>query len=126
MMLGYRCFILNGGNHSVKAKLLSIVIAGWLGWHANYYWARVTSYCDYGIMADGNYVHRGAAGGSNWIPFGSVVDVPGYGKVTVEDRGPWYAPTNIDLWSPTCSWSWKWGRQYLWVHIDRYGWERNG
>jgi 3D (Asp-Asp-Asp) domain-containing protein len=89
---------------------------------ANWQWMNVTSYCLYGTMADGNYVHDGAIA-ANWdVPFGSLVYIPGYGEYVVEDRGSLITEGHLDIWMPECWQSWNFGRQELQVQIERWGW----
>jgi len=80
----------------------------------------VSQYCDVGVMADGNWTHPGAAGGAWWLPFGSLVWLEGIGTVIIEDRGSY--PYLVDIWEPSCTHAWQFGRQYpRWV-VVRWGW----
>jgi 3D (Asp-Asp-Asp) domain-containing protein len=63
----------------------------------------VTWYSDCCQMADGNYVHPGAAACGYDVPLGTRVYVPGYGTVVCEDRigyDPWH---HVDIWDPSGS-----------------------
>ncbi len=50
-------------------------------------------------------------------PFGTVMDVPGYGKATVQDRGGAIKGNKIDLLFTTHQEALNWGRQYLKVKV---------
>ena len=81
----------------------------------------VSSYCDVGITASGLHTQRGDAGGDYWLPLGTLVEVESYGTVRITDRGrPRIA--DVDIWSPSCSWSIWWGRRYVRLTIERWGW----
>lgn len=68
----------------------------------------ITYYTDSGLMADGNYVHPGAAACSydlgeveNGASHNARVYVPGVGLLTCEDRiGYRNASLHIDVWDP--------------------------
>lgn len=83
--------------------------------------ASVTSYCDTGYTADGSWTYSGEAAAAYGIPFGSRLSVPGWGIVTVEDRGR-LGPNGVDLYNPSCAEDWEWGRQGLDVGVLRWGW----
>ncbi len=81
----------------------------------------VSSYCDHGITASGRYTAPGSAGGDYWLPLGSLVDVATHGVVLIDDRGrPGIA--DVDIWSPSCSWSILWGRRFVRISVLRFGW----
>lgn len=107
----------------LKFLLLSMFV-GWLSMIGRPIYTKignVSSYCDRGITASGLYTRAGTAGGDYWLPLGSVVEVAGFGYVTVDDRGvPGIA--DIDLWSPSCTWSLRWGRRYVPITVWRWGW----
>ncbi len=87
---------------------------------------RVTAYCKEscccGRFADG-FTASGkpavgliAAAPPN-IPFGTKLDVPGHGVVTVEDRGGAIKGNRLDLLFPSHQEALNWGVQYLEVRI---------
>ena len=82
----------------------------------------VTAYCDAGRMADGNWVHQGAAAGGWDLPFGSLVEVSGMGVFMVEDRGSAVDPGHIDVWMGSCGDALYFGREWHTVRVQRYGW----
>ena len=49
------------------------------------------------------------------VPFGTVLDVPGYGRASVQDRGGAITGNKIDVLFPTHQEALEWGRQYLMV-----------
>jgi 3D (Asp-Asp-Asp) domain-containing protein len=82
----------------------------------------ITAYCDAGRMADGNWVHQGAAAGGWDLPFGSLVEVSGLGVFMVEDRGSAVQPGHIDVWMGSCGDAMYFGREWRAVRVQRYGW----
>lgn len=74
-----------------------------------------------GITASGHKIKPGdklcAAGKS--IPFGTVIDVPGYGRARVEDRGSAIKDNCLDLLFDTHQAALEWGRKTLQVKIAR-------
>ena len=50
-------------------------------------------------------------------PFGTIMDVPGYGIATVQDRGGAIKGNKLDVFFPTHQEALEWGRQYLKVKI---------
>lgn len=51
------------------------------------------------------------------IPFGTMIDIPGYGRVPVLDRGGAIRGARLDLYFPTHTAALAWGRQTLIVGI---------
>jgi len=49
--------------------------------------------------------------------FGTIMEIPGYGMATVEDRGGAIKGNKIDLLFPTHQEALNWGRQYLKVKV---------
>lgn len=47
------------------------------------------------------------------IPFGTMIDIPGYGCVPVLDRGGAIKGNKLDVFLPTHQKALSWGRQYL-------------
>lgn len=82
----------------------------------------ITAYCDAGRMADGNWVHPGAAAGGWDLPFGSLVQISGMGVFMVEDRGGAVHPGHIDVWMGSCDDAMYFGREWRTVQVQRYGW----
>ena len=55
-----------------------------------------------------------AAADTGFFPFGTVIDVPGYGRATVRDRGGSIkGPRRLDVFFPTESAAVQWGRRTL-------------
>jgi|GEM_PF-5529834 3D (Asp-Asp-Asp) domain-containing protein len=85
-------------------------------------WGSVTAYCDQGVTASGAWTRWGTAAGAGWLPLGSLVWVPGYGTVLITDRGQ-PGLFIVDIAAPgACGWAWQWGRQWLPVSVERWGW----
>jgi 3D (Asp-Asp-Asp) domain-containing protein len=47
------------------------------------------------------------------IPFGTVLDIPGYGQVRVEDRGGAITEGRLDVFFPTHAEALAWGMRNL-------------
>lgn len=87
---------------------------------------RVTAYCPgsccCGSFADGRTAsgtrtdHRLVAAPPE-IPFGTVLDVPGYGRVKVEDRGGSIKGNRLDVLFPTHAEALEWGVRNLNVEV---------
>lgn len=72
-----------------------------------------------GITANGHVIEQGekfVAAPSN-IPFGTMIDIPGYGKVPVLDRGGAIKGNKLDVYFDTHQKALEWGRQYLKVKV---------
>jgi 3D (Asp-Asp-Asp) domain-containing protein len=81
----------------------------------------VTSYCQSGTMADGDFTYAGAAAGAAWLPFGSRLWVSGVGPVTIEDRGvPGLFTVDVFVWR--CAYARELGRQWRRIWVLRWGW----
>ena len=77
-----------------------------------------TSYCQAGIMADGQETYWGAAAGNEW-PFGTRMRIL-TGRlagtvVTIADRIGW--GSQLDIFSPSCAWSWLYGREEILAEV---------
>jgi len=60
------------------------------------------------------------AADTNYYPFGTVMDIPGYGKGIVEDRGSAIrGPNRIDIFYHSHSRALQWGRQKIPVVIKK-------
>ena len=56
-----------------------------------------------GHMANGEIVHTGAAACGPSYPFGTVMEIEGYGEVVCKDRGGAISDGNIDVFTPKSS-----------------------
>ena len=65
-----------------------------------------------GVKAEGRLI----AAPSDY-PFGTVMEVPGYGRATVQDRGGAIKGNKIDLLFSTHQEALEWGRQHLTVKV---------
>lgn len=74
----------------------------------------VTAYCDHGQMASGKYVYSGAVA-NNKYPFGTKLEIKGYGKYIVEDRIGW--GSELDIYMPNCNKAKQFGRKKLKVRV---------
>ncbi|HPB11371.1 MAG TPA: 3D domain-containing protein [Kiritimatiellia bacterium] len=65
-----------------------------------------------GVTASGTRARHGTlAADTSVLPFGTVVEVPGYGFGRVEDRGGAIKGNRLDLWFPSHGEAQQWGRQ---------------
>src|SRR5690349_8506028 len=55
----------------------------------------------YGITASGQVAGSGTIAAPRTYPFGTSMQVPGYGSGTVQDRGGAIRGNHIDVWFPT-------------------------
>ena len=72
-----------------------------------------------GITASGTKAQKGTiAADTRFYPFGTVMDVPGYGLCRVEDRGgAIQGPARIDLFFNSHKEALHWGRKRVSVHV---------
>lgn len=72
-----------------------------------------------GVCADGSRVKKGVvAADTVYYPFGTRMEIPGYGKVIVRDRGEDIkGPARLDVFFPRHRDALKWGRQTLTVTV---------
>lgn len=67
-----------------------------------------------GITASGKKAKRGTiAADPKVFPFGTHLEVPGYGTGTVEDIGGSIKGRHIDVWFPTHAEARRWGARWL-------------
>jgi 3D (Asp-Asp-Asp) domain-containing protein len=63
-----------------------------------------TAYCLQGTMANGHRVHPGAvAVDPRYIPMGSRMFIPGYGRGRAEDTGGAVKGYHVDVWVSSCA-----------------------
>jgi 3D (Asp-Asp-Asp) domain-containing protein len=75
-----------------------------------------------GITASGTRARRGTvAADTRLFPFGTELEIPGYGKGVVEDTGGAIKGSHLDLWFPSHEQAKKWGRKRLMVRVIRRG-----
>jgi 3D (Asp-Asp-Asp) domain-containing protein len=88
----------------------------------------VTAYCPCrkccgpharGVTASGKKVRRGMCAADKSIPFGTVFNVPGYGRAVVDDRGGAIRGNRLDVYFPTHAQARAWGRRTLTITIRR-------
>ena len=90
--------------------------------------ATVTAYCPCrlccgghadGITASGHWIRPGDrfVAGPPGLPFGTLIDVPGYGLVPVLDRGGAITEGRLDVFFPTHGEALEWGRRVLVVRV---------
>ena len=72
-----------------------------------------------GVTASGTKAKKGTvAADTRFYPFGTIMDVPGYGLCRVEDRGgAIQGPARIDLFFDSHKEALQWGRKRVSVHI---------
>jgi len=72
-----------------------------------------------GVTACGTKAKKGTvAADTRFYPFGTVMDVPGYGMCRVEDRGGAIkGPARIDLFFNSHKEALQWGRKRVSVHV---------
>jgi len=66
-----------------------------------------------GFFADGTKAVGRAVAAPKSFKFGTMIDIPGYGKVPVRDRGGAIQGDKLDVFFPTHQEALNWGRQYL-------------
>ena len=92
--------------------------------------ARVTAYCQNscccgnsadGITANGHVIRPGEkfCAAPKSIPFGTMIEIPGYGTVPVWDRGGAIKEGRLDVFFPTHRAAREWGVKNLQVKIVR-------
>lgn len=71
-----------------------------------------------GVTASGKPVRPGMCA-ADWrvLPRGTAVDVPGYGRAVVEDKGGAIKGRRIDLYFPTHKQALAWGRRCVGVRV---------
>ena len=71
-----------------------------------------------GLTASGTRARHGTiAADTSLLPFGTVIEVPGYGFGRVEDRGGAIKEKHIDLWFRRHSDAKKWGRRQIKIKV---------
>ena len=92
--------------------------------------ANVSAYCPCerccgkysdGITANGYKIQPGDkfCAADSRFPFGTLMNIPGYGKVPVLDRGGVIKGDKLDVYFSTHQEALQWGRQHLQVKIER-------
>ncbi len=93
-------------------------------------WAIVTAYCSceeccgehaVGLFASGRRVYWGGVA-ADWrvFPQGTKVEIEGFqGPFRVEDKGRLIKGSKLDIWMPTHAQAEDFGRQRLWVTVNR-------
>lgn len=86
------------------------------------YTAVVTAYCGYSghLTAAGTVPRYGTIAADRSVPFGTTLDIPGYGVGTVLDRGGAIWGNRLDIYLPACRDAWTWGRR--WLEVERLAW----
>lgn len=74
---------------------------------------RATFYCDRGLTASGRWAGPGVMASGPELAFGTIVHLPGWGPLRVEDRGGVIWDGRIDIWVPSCGDALELGVQYL-------------
>lgn len=74
---------------------------------------RATFYCDQGLTASGKWAGPGTIASGPELPFGTLVHLPGWGTLSVEDRGGVIWDGRIDIWVSSCSDALQLGVQVL-------------
>jgi len=73
-----------------------------------------------GVTASGTRAKRGtAAADISVLPYGTVLEVPGYGYARVEDRGGAINGNRLDLWFSSHDEAKRWGRKKVKVKVWR-------
>lgn len=80
-----------------------------------------------GVTASGgNARHGTVAADPKVFPFGTRLEIPGYGVGIVEDVGGSIKGRHIDLWFPSHEEARKWGARWLKVKVRKRGGGSNG
>ena len=81
-----------------------------------------TAYCDRGITASGEYVREGICAmdrvNGQVVPFGTKVILPNGKVLIVKDRFGAGHNNHLDIWMPSESECWRFGRQWLKCRIE--------
>ena len=81
-----------------------------------------TAYCDKGITASGEYVHDGICAmdklNGMLVPFGSKVILPNGKVLIVKDRFGANHNNHLDIWMPSESECWQFGRRNLVCRVE--------
>lgn len=73
-----------------------------------------------GVTASGTIAHKGTvAADPSVFPFGTRLEIPGYGTGTVEDIGGAIKGRHIDIWFTTHEEARRWGAQWLKLGVYR-------
>jgi len=87
---------------------------------------KVTAYCpckkccgEYadGVTASGYIIQKGDKFCASPLPFGTILNIPGYGVVPVRDRGGAIKENSIDVYFDTHQEALNWGVQYLRIEV---------
>lgn len=71
-----------------------------------------------GVTASGTRAHKGTiAADTRLFPFGTIMEIPGYGYGQVEDRGGAIAGRHIDVYFSSHEQALEWGRKRLRVRV---------
>ena len=87
-------------------------------------WATLnaSAYCDKGLTASGEYVRQGFCAMDKlngvYVPFGSKVILPNGTELIVKDRFGAGHDGHLDIWMPTESECWQFGRQNLLCKVE--------
>jgi 3D (Asp-Asp-Asp) domain-containing protein len=94
-------------------------------------WCRVSSYCPCriccgpaarGICADGSPARGKIVAAPKGFPFGTVLDIPGYGRATVRDRGGAISKADrLDVLQKSHALARAWGVRRVRVTVYRKG-----
>ena len=78
----------------------------------------VTAYSDHAHPnASGKRARPGTCAAPRWVPLGSVVRIPGYGRAVVEDRTAKRFNGRFDVWIPRRQLCRAWGKRALKVTV---------
>ena len=81
-----------------------------------------TAYCDRGITASGEPVREGICAmdrvNGQFVPFGTKVILPNGKVLIVKDRFGAGHNNHLDVWMPSESECWRFGRQWLKCRIE--------
>ena len=88
------------------------------------FWATLntSAYCDKGITASGEYVREGICAvdkiNGQWVKFGAKITLPDGRVLIVKDRFGAGHDGHLDIWMPTESECWQFGRQNLLCKVE--------
>lgn len=114
-------------------ELLRLVVTGYCpcgeccGWRRNWLWRPVYASGplkgqrkEVGVTASGRRARPGTvAADARLFPFGTIVEVPGYGFGRIEDRGGDITGNRLDLFFTSHREALEWGRRALNVKVWR-------
>ena len=81
-----------------------------------------SAYCDRGITASGEMVREGICAvdriNGQWVKFGTKITLPNGKVLIIKDRFGGNYDGHLDIWLPSESACWEWGRRWVKCKIE--------